>query len=280
MPPIPDRLEELLVPRPDEAMDAWTSDLRGLLGYEHLGYLYAKFMGPDGTPGSSSEKHPLCTHLADLIELQDGTSRIYPLGRTGNHPLLGLSNLVCEISQEMATNIEPLSTRAVYNKAIDYPLRFSLRFRLAGSREQKYYTARHAAADKRNPDKKDKPKPRYTRKAWKNDVEQSQGDFGKELRQLQGGSMDQECYRHLMSFLCCHAKTKPGSPPKNLSFRDRLARPQIKPETTGTSALHEDSDEVEDRAEQEKEQEERQSSSGKSASVFLMRCLFKLCISF
>ncbi|KAG0247443.1 hypothetical protein BGZ95_008668, partial [Linnemannia exigua] len=111
--PIPDGLEELLVPRPDETTDAWTNDLRDVLGYQHLGYLYARFLGPDGNPESSSEKHPLWTHLADLIELQDGTSRIYPLGRTtdsGDHPLLGLSNLVCEIRQEMATNIENLWT--------------------------------------------------------------------------------------------------------------------------------------------------------------------------
>jgi len=191
--PIPDGLEYLLVPRPGEALDAWTTDLRDLLGYEHLGYLYARFLGPDGTPQCSAETHPLWTHLADLIELQDGTSRIYPLGRptdSGDHPLLGLSNLVCEIRQEMATNIENLWTGAIYNKALEYLLRFSLRFRLAGLREERYYNKVHAAAERKAMDKKDKPKPRYTRKAWKDNAEKSQDIFGDELRRLNGGSMD------------------------------------------------------------------------------------------
>ncbi|KAK3829687.1 MAG: hypothetical protein J3R72DRAFT_262861 [Linnemannia gamsii] len=268
--PIPDGLEELLVPRPDETTDAWTNDLRNLLGYDHLGYLYARFLGPDGTPGSSSEKHPLWTHLADLIELQDGTSRIYPLGRTtdsGDHPLLGLSNLVCEIRQEMATNIENLWKGSAYNRALDYFLRFSLRFRLAGQRENKYYTARCAAADNKTLDQKDKPKPPYTRKAWKDDVERSQDIFGKELRQSQGGTMDEERYRHLMSFQYRHAESEPGRPPENLTFQDRLTRSQASLETTGILAPHEDLDEEDDRAEQEKEQIERKSPSDTPESV-------------
>ncbi|KAK3840225.1 MAG: hypothetical protein JOS17DRAFT_10530 [Linnemannia elongata] len=240
-------------------------------------------MGPDGTPETSAEKHPLWTQLADMIELQDEVSRIYPLGRTtdsGDHPLLGLSNLVCEIRQEMATNIENLWNGTLYNKAMDYLLRVSFRFRLAGLREQKYHTARQAAANKKTLDKEDTPKNRYTRKAWKDDVEKSQDTIGKELRKAQGGSMDQSHYRYLMSSLHRHAMSEPGRPPENLSFQDRLARTQVSPETTGTPGPFDDQDENEDRAEQEKEQEERESFTDKTASVIVIRCLFKIWTNF
>jgi hypothetical protein len=271
--PIPDGLEQLLDPRPDETLDAWTRDLRDLLGYKHLGYLYARFMGPDGTPVSSSEKHPLWTHLADLLEMQNGTARIYPLGRTsdsGDHPLLGLSNLVCEIRQEMATNIENLWTGSLYNKALDYLLRFSLRFRLAGLRESKYYTTRRAAADKKKLDKKDKPGSRYTRKQWKDDVEKSQNIFGRELRQSPDGFVDEDRYNQLMSFFYHHASSEPKGAPGNLSFEDRLSRPQLALGMTSALPPHDDLDEDDDTAEQEQEHEERQRASGKTTNAFLM----------
>jgi hypothetical protein len=44
--PIPGGLEERLVPRPDVTSDAWTSDLRNILGYEHLGYLMPDLWDP------------------------------------------------------------------------------------------------------------------------------------------------------------------------------------------------------------------------------------------
>lgn len=208
--------------------------LRVLFGHEHLGYLYARLMGPEGTPESSSENHLLWTQLADIAgrDFQDIPSRTHHRLQATTY-YLDCPILCARSVKKWATNFENLWTGAIYNKVIDYQLRFSLRFQLAGLREHKYFTARHLAANKMALDVEDNPKRRYTRKAWRYKVERSKDISGKEFRQAQGRSMDKSRYRHPMSFLFRHAR----SALENLSFQDRLAKPQVSPETAGTPAL-------------------------------------------
>ncbi|KAF9114204.1 hypothetical protein BGW39_003425, partial [Mortierella sp. 14UC] len=66
--PVPPGFNARLDPHTNSNHDNWTNDLQDLLGYEHLGYLYARFIGTDGPPVSSSTEHPLWCHLADVVE--------------------------------------------------------------------------------------------------------------------------------------------------------------------------------------------------------------------
>lgn len=261
-------LQERLEWRSNETKDLWMDDIRSLLNYDHLGYLYARFLGPDGTPTSSAEQHPLWTYLADIMEEQDGISRIYPQGRTtpsGDHPLLGLSNLVCDIRQQMATAIENLWTGPLISTTMNYLLRFSLRFRLSPLREEKYFATTHTLGKEKNLEKMNQSATRYSRKAWKGEVERSQNILGRELQQTQSEDMDLERFQHLLSFQRRHAKSEPERIKGNLSFQDRLTRQQCSHETT-TPAPHEDLDEASDQAEQE--QEQQQFRSGKTVIAF------------
>ncbi|KAG0042938.1 hypothetical protein BGZ89_006699, partial [Linnemannia elongata] len=151
----------------------------------------------------------------------------------------------------MATNIESLRMGAVYSKAMDYLLPFSLRFRLAGKKEQKYHTACHAAADKKKNLDKDKPN-RYTHKSWKDDVGKSQSILGNELRQSQDASMDQERARTSLQ--------EPDFPGPTGQFTGLT-------QNGGCPAPYEDLEDEDDIADQEMEQEKQRTSSDLSMTV-------------
>ncbi|KAF9119755.1 hypothetical protein BGX30_003642 [Mortierella sp. GBA39] len=158
--PIPDGLEELLVPRLDETIDPWTNDPRSLLGYEHLGYddryvslntrLIVKLF--EDRPAKHEARAADC--IANMWQSPSPTPTVE-----------GYLNFI----SEMYPSAPQSGVARSWNKMEKYVS--------AELREQKYHTTRHPAVDMKNLDKKDKPNPRYTRKAWKDDIEKLQDIF-------------------------------------------------------------------------------------------------------
>ncbi|KAF9111050.1 hypothetical protein BGX30_007795, partial [Mortierella sp. GBA39] len=137
---LPDTLEGLASSTPKGKDDRWARDVQGLFSYHHLSYIYSRCLSPRGVHKKSSEDHPLWSELADELGAQPGLDCLQQ-GWTDRdpHPMAGLSTTFCDYRVELATNFKVLWEGSLYYKAVDYLLRFSLRFNLAPSREMRYF---------------------------------------------------------------------------------------------------------------------------------------------
>ncbi|KAK3844920.1 MAG: hypothetical protein J3R72DRAFT_437455 [Linnemannia gamsii] len=138
--PLPTHLEEYINTTPSGSDRLWTSDLQQLFSYHHLGYLYSKFFSPQGVSPDSETKHPLWSQLATHIQAPPLEALKATWTPGDDHPMASLSTVFCDYRVELATNFKNLWDGPLYTKALDFLLRFTLRFQLAPNRELKYYT--------------------------------------------------------------------------------------------------------------------------------------------
>ncbi|KAF9147805.1 hypothetical protein BG015_010498 [Linnemannia schmuckeri] len=117
----------------------WISDLQNLFSYHYLGFLYSFFFSPKRIKPGSDKKHPLWAELAKYIEPSPLTVLKSTWAPGEPHPMSGLSTVFRDYRTELATNFSNLWDGPLCSKALDFLLRFSLRFQLAPDREMRYY---------------------------------------------------------------------------------------------------------------------------------------------
>jgi hypothetical protein len=90
--PLPESLEEFVSCVPKDNNEKWIRDVQGLLSYHHLGYLYSKFLSPNGVQRSANVKHPLWSSLADEVDIKPRLDSLCEDWLSDDpHPLGGLS---------------------------------------------------------------------------------------------------------------------------------------------------------------------------------------------
>lgn len=263
--PLPADLERNIDSHMESDRSPWTKDLQALFSYEHLGYLYARFLGPRGTPVESAVDHPLWTHLADvLVDRKAAPSR--DLLRSEQlptvHSLDSLSGTLCELRTEMATNMSNLWEGSLYDTSLDYLLRFLLRFHLAPKREAKYYQRlRDEASKKADQTMIAKAQQRLTHKSWIDNVARTENDLGRELRR----EIPKTKHIHyLLSNLERLASKEPNVEHHQLAFKDRMDKANQASEKSGLveeivmRSLCAKVDEIDEEAEEEEEDEEEE----------------------
>ncbi|KAG0039849.1 hypothetical protein BGZ89_007840, partial [Linnemannia elongata] len=118
----------------------------------------------------------------------------------------GLATVFADYRVEFATNIANLWSGPLFSKALDFLLRFSLRFQLAPERELKYYTrVRDLAKKKMEQGERDKSRS-MTFKTWKDRAEQLQQDLGELAARDRTGT---DRFQALMSLLRDHVAKEP-----------------------------------------------------------------------
>ncbi|KAK3808256.1 MAG: hypothetical protein J3R72DRAFT_428373 [Linnemannia gamsii] len=130
-----------------------------------------KFLSPMGTQSQSETKHPLWAQLAEDIEAPPLTALNSAWILGGDHPMSGLSTIFCDYRQELATNFSNLWTGSLYTKALDFLLRFTLRFNLAPDRELRYFTRLQDNAEKKILLRETSGKESLSHKQWKDRTE-------------------------------------------------------------------------------------------------------------
>lgn len=155
----------------------WMQDAQNLLSYHHLGYICARFMGPNGVQASSSQEHPIWAMLADEIDSPPppGPQNLSENWSPGcPHPLEGLSTLMCDYRVELATNFKNFWDGKLYYKCLEFLLRFSLRFHLVPDREMRYYERTLALVDKKIRAKEEaRVQSTHSHKSWIDQVNRS-----------------------------------------------------------------------------------------------------------
>ncbi|KAG9071356.1 hypothetical protein KI688_005567 [Linnemannia hyalina] len=176
--PLPTHLEEYINTTPSGTDRQWTSDLQHLFSYQHLGFLYSKFFSPQGINTDSETKHPLWSQLAAHIQAPP-LEALKATWRPGDeHPMAGLSTVFCDYRIELSTNIKNIWDGPLYAKALDFLLRFTLRFQLAPNRELKYYTKVKDLASRKMQQKQSDRTRSISYKAWKDKTESLQDELG------------------------------------------------------------------------------------------------------
>ncbi|KAG9063538.1 hypothetical protein KI688_004422 [Linnemannia hyalina] len=176
--PLPTHLEEYINTTPSGTDRQWTSDLPHLFSYHHLGFLNSKFFSPQGINTDSETKHPLWSQLAAHIQ----ALRLEALKATwrpgDEHPMAGLSTVFCDYRIELSTNIKNIWDGPLYAKALDFLLRFTLRFQLAPNRELKYNTKVKDLASRKMQQKQSDRTRSISYKAWKDKAKRLQDELG------------------------------------------------------------------------------------------------------
>ncbi|KAF9909330.1 hypothetical protein EC991_008841 [Linnemannia zychae] len=263
--PLPAGLESDIDSPMGSDQSLWTRDLQTLFSYEHLGFLYARFFGPRGNPEDSAANYPLWTHLADmLVEKGAAPSRELLCGDDGNpstYSLDSLSATLSEIRTEMATNMSNLWEGPLYNKSLDYLLRFLLRFHLAPKREAKYYQRIHDEAKRKSSQTlESNAQKRLSPKTWRDKVVGVENNLGRELRKAAQKTERIDC---LFSSLERLASIEPKVEHHRLSFKDRLDMAVQASESSGSDrismrCLDDKMDDIDEEAEKDDEAEGEQ----------------------
>ncbi|KAK3839700.1 MAG: hypothetical protein J3R72DRAFT_447381, partial [Linnemannia gamsii] len=142
---LPGTLEDSVNSTPKSKDDRWTRDVQDLFSHHHLSCL-----SPCGAYRKSDEDHPLWSELADELDARPGLDCLEQGWTDGDpHPMADLSTTFCDYRVELATNFNVLWEGNLYYKALDFLLRFSLRFNLAPSREMQYFETVRRLADRK-----------------------------------------------------------------------------------------------------------------------------------
>ncbi|KAK3806528.1 MAG: hypothetical protein J3R72DRAFT_530723 [Linnemannia gamsii] len=205
--PLPTHLEEYINTTPSGSDRLWTSDLQQLFSYHHLGFLYSKFFSPQGVSPDSETKHPLWSQLATHIQAPPVEALKATWTPGDDHPMAGLSTVFCDYRVELATNFKNLWDGPLYTKALDFLLRFTLRFQLAPNRELKYYTRVKELASRKMQQKQSDRTRSLDFKAWKDKSERLQDELGQLV--AKGGSRTDRISA-LLEMLGQHARTQPS----------------------------------------------------------------------
>ncbi|KAG0064077.1 hypothetical protein BGZ90_002382 [Linnemannia elongata] len=204
--PLPSHLSQYIDASTKGPNQRWISDLRELFSYHHLGFLYSSFFSPHGFDPDSDKKHPLWAELAKSLE-GPPLSALDSSWKPGQpHPMSGLATVFTDYRVEFATNIANLWSGPLFSKALDFLLRFSLRFQLAPERELKYYTRVRDLAKKKMEQRERDNSRSMTFKAWKDRAEQLQQDLGELAAQDRTGT---DRFQTLMSLLKDHVAKEP-----------------------------------------------------------------------
>lgn len=187
---LPDTLEDLVNSTPNGKDDRWARDVQDLLSYHHLSYIYSRCLSPYGARKTSNEDHPLWSELADELDTPPELDCLKQGWTDGDpHPMAGLSTTFCDYRVELATNFKVLWEGSLYYKALDFLLRFSLRFNLAPSREKRYFERVRRLTDRKVREREDARASRsLTHKSWVDRTEALQNHLGGVL--ASGGSQD------------------------------------------------------------------------------------------
>ncbi|KAG9067268.1 hypothetical protein KI688_012050 [Linnemannia hyalina] len=204
--PLPTHLEEYINTTPSGTDRQWTSDLQHLFSYHHLGFLYSKFFSPQRINTDSETKHPLWSQLAAHIQAPP-LEALKATWRPGDeHPMAGLSTVFCDYRIELSTNIKNIWDGPPYAKALDFLLRFTLRFQLAPNHELKYYTRVKDLASRKMQQKQSDRTRSISYKAWKDKTESLQDELGQLV--AKGGSRT-ERIAALLEMQRQHARIQP-----------------------------------------------------------------------
>ncbi|KAK3840822.1 MAG: hypothetical protein J3R72DRAFT_524850 [Linnemannia gamsii] len=205
--PLPTHLEEYINTTPSGSDRLWTSDLQQLFSYHHLGFLYSKFFSPQGVSPDSETKHPLWSQLATHIQAPPVEALKATWAPGDDHPMAGLSTVFCDYRVELATNFKNLWDGPLYTKALDFLLRFTLRFQLAPNRELQYYTRVKELASRKMQQKQSDRTRSLDFKTWKDKSERLQDELGQLV--AKGGSRTDRISA-LLEMLGQHARTQPS----------------------------------------------------------------------
>jgi len=210
---LPATLEDLVSSTPKGKDDRWTRDVQDLFSYHHLSYIYSRCLSPRDAHKKSNEDHPLWSELADELGAQPGLDCLQQGWTDGDpHPMAGLSTTFCDYRVELATNFKVLWEGSLYYKAVDFLLRFSLRFNLAPSREMRYFERVRRLADRKVREREDAKASRsLTHKSWVDRTEALQNHLGGVV--ASGGSQDR--IRELLAHLTEQAACEPDSAQRN-----------------------------------------------------------------
>ncbi|OAQ23204.1 hypothetical protein K457DRAFT_1824833 [Linnemannia elongata AG-77] len=210
---LPGTLEDLVNSTPKGKDDKWTRDVQNLFSYHHLSYIYSRCLSPSGVRKKSNEDHPLWSELADELGAQPGLDCLQQRWTDGDpHPMAGLSTTFCDYRVELATNFKVLWEGNIYSKAVDFLLRFALRFNLAPSREMRYFERVRRSADRKVRERDDAKASRsLTHKSWVDRTEALQNHLGAVV--VSGGSQDR--IRELLARLNEQAACEPDLTQRN-----------------------------------------------------------------
>jgi hypothetical protein len=210
---LPGTLEDFVNSTPKGKDDRWARDVQDLFSYHHLSYIYSRCLSPYGAREKSNEDHPLWSELADELDAQPGLDCLQQGWTDGDpHPMAGLSTTFCDYRVELATNFKVLWEGSLYYKAIDFLLRFSLRFNLAPRREMQCFERVRRLANRKVREKEDAKASRsLTHKSWVDRTEALQNHLGSVLASR--GSQDR--IRELLAHLTEQAGCEPDSAQRN-----------------------------------------------------------------
>lgn len=210
---LPGTLEDLVNSTPKGKDDRWTRDVQNLFSYHHLSYIYSRCLSPYGAHKKSNEDHPLWSELADELDAQPGLDCLQQGWTDGDpHPMAGLSTTFCDYRVELATNFKVLWEGSLYYKAVDFLLRFSLRFNLAPIREMRYFERVRRLADRKVQEREDAKASRsLTHKSWVDRTEALQNHLGGAL----ASGEPQNRIRELLAHLIEQATCEPNSAQRN-----------------------------------------------------------------
>lgn len=257
--PIPEDLEKYLQVNSNGTDTNWTEDLRHLLSYHHLSYLYSRFLSPNGLQVDSNKEHPLWSELADglgsspnLDCLRDGWTPV------DGHPLTGLSTVFCDYRVELATNFKVIWEGSVYHKSLDFLLRFALRFDLAPCREARYFERVRSLAAKKLLDKEAARTERIvTHKAWTDRTEILQDILGKLMATGKGRDEIHRVLARLVEQAACEPGTGLGQSEIN-TISSPNGSSKRHDNVMTAMAMMEATDEAMDDIDKEAEQDEEQ----------------------
>ncbi|KAF9271347.1 hypothetical protein BGZ88_006295, partial [Linnemannia elongata] len=170
----------------------------------------------------------------------------------------GLTTVFADYRVEFATNIANLWSGPLFSKALDFLLRFSLRFQLAPERELKYYTrVRELAKKKMEQGERDKSRS-MTFKTWKDRAEQLQQDLGELAARDRTGT---DRFQALMSLLRDHVAKEPKKD-RQVDNGSIFGHADTVEETR---LMLEATEEALDEVDEDEEDEEQQAETGTSA---------------